>query len=188
MHANLDVGIKPLDPLDDSNSLSDLARSMHHMQPSPAQSASAASSSVQPAAHGPLVQLMHSIAKVSGAAEPAATSEGIATDMEQEDGNRTVGADETVNLAAGVSLAHPQDFEEEADLGGPLGTDEGPSSQHCKGGTLPVHGAQVCGSAGYAQGQVAARDKASEVDGGSELSRHDTIPIRSAQDFFQGRG
>lgn len=157
------------------------------MQPSLAQSASAASSSVQPAAHGPLVQLMHSITKATGSAESAATAEGSATNLGLENG-RSVQADETVNLAAGVSLAHPQDYEGEADLGGPPSTDEGASSQHCKGETLPGHRAQVQGSAGYAQGLIATRDQASEVDGGSELSRHDTIPICSAQDFFKGRG
>lgn len=187
---NLREGIRPLDPLDDSNSLSDLARSMHHMQPSPAQSASADSSSMQPAANGPLVQLMHSIAKATGSAECAATAEGGATDLGVEVGNRIVQADEAVNHAAGVSLAQPQDFEEEEALGGPISTDEGASVRHLKGEILLQRRAHGQIPAAHAQGHSAAEEQASEVGGGR--SRHDDvdrdIPVCSAQDFFKRQG
>lgn len=175
------VGVKALDPLDDSNSLTDLTRSMHHMQPLPAQSASADSSVLQPAAHGPLVQLMHNIAKAT--AESGTTAEGSATDGGGDD---SVGAD--INHAAGVSLAHPLDFEGEAELGGLPSADVEASQQCLKDETSSRHHAQGHTSAGHARGNSAAGDQASEVDGRSGLSRHDDMPIGSAQDFFRGRG
>ena len=177
------VGVKALDPLDDSNSLTDLTRSMHHMQPLPAQSASADSPPLQPAAHGPLVQLMHNITKVT--AESATTAEGSATGVRGDD---SVEADEAVNHAARVSLAHPQGFEDEADLGGLLSTNEQGLLQHLEGEMLSKHHTQDCMSEGHAHGYSAAEDQGSEVDGWSGPSRHDTIPICSAQDFFKGRG
>ncbi|KAL3146030.1 hypothetical protein ABBQ38_015385 [Trebouxia sp. C0009 RCD-2024] len=97
-----EAGMRPLDPLDDSNSLSDLARSMHHMQPFPAQSASDEAAST----HGPLVQLMHNISKVTGSAGSAVVAAG-------EDVNTSDG--EVVNHAATVSLGRPQGLEEMAE-------------------------------------------------------------------------
>ena len=134
---------------------------------------------------------MHSITKATGSAESAATAEGSATDLGVEDSSRIVKADEVdegINHAARVSLAQPQGFEEEADLGGPPSTDEGASLQHLKGKALPKHHVQGQISAGYAQGHSAADDHATDVDGGSGLSRRDDIPVCTAQDFFKGRG
>lgn len=175
---DLRVGVQPLDPLDDSNSLSDLARSMHHTQPSSAQSATADSSSVQHAAHGPLVQLMQSITKATASSESAATAEGSTTDLRVDNGNGGVGLDEAVNHAAGVSLALPRELDEEAALDSPHSTAEGASLQHPTGKTLPQH---------HALGHVSAGDEVSELDG-SWQSRQDDIAICSAQDFFKGQG
>lgn len=168
--------MQPLDPLDDSNSLSDLARSMHHMQPSSAQLATADSSSVQHAAHGPLVQLMQSITKATASSESAATAEGSVTDL--ENGHGCVRVDEAVNHAAGVSLALPRELDEEAALDRPHSTGEGASLQHPIGETLPQH---------HRLGHVSAGDEVSALDG-SWQSRQNDITISSAQDFFKGQG
>lgn len=146
------------------------------MQPSSAQSAAADSSSAQHAAHGPLVQLMQSITKATGST--AATAEGSTADLGMNNGNGSVGLDEAVNHAAGVSLALPRELDEEAALDGPHSTDEGASLQHPRGETLPKH---------HALGHVPAGDEVSALDG-SWQPRQNDITISSAQDFFKGQG
>lgn len=154
--------MRPLDPLDDSNSLSDLARSMHHMQPFPAQSASDEAAST----HGPLVQLMHNISKVTGSAGSAVVAAG-------EDVNTSDG--EVVNHAATVSLGRPQGLEEMA--GSVPDPDAGAAMQHAHGESLSEHPLQSLVTDGDPiNGQ--------ENDEGGVLS----VAGSSAQDFFKGRG
>ena len=145
------------------------------MQPSPAQSASAESASVQLAAHGPLVQLMHSISKATGS---AATADASATDHRRDEADD--GADEAVNYAAAVSLAHQQDSqdfdEEEDDIGSAV---EGAAVQRVTDEVLPDHHLQSDTSAGHHVSEH-------EVDGGQ--SRPDITTISSAQEFFKTRG
>lgn len=151
--------MRPLDPLDDSNSLSDLARSMHHIQLSPAQSAFNESALT----HGPLVQLMHNISKTTGSAGPAATATDTAGD----------GADasewEAVNHAATVSLAHPPGLDEQAD-------------------SLPDAdaGASMQQASGTVQRLVTPALSVSEQQG--DNSAVSNMAGNSAQDFFRRRG
>lgn len=147
------------------------------MQPSPAQSASAESASVQLAAHGPLVQLMHSISK---ATVSAATADASATDHRGDDVEANDGADEAVNYAAAVSLAHQQDSqdfdEEEDDIGSAV---EGAAVQRVTDEVLPDHHLHSDTSAGHHVSEH-------EVDGGQ--SRPDITTISTAQEFFKTRG
>lgn len=156
---NLHAGMGPLDPLDDSNSLSDLARSMHHVQPFPAQSASDESAST----HGPLVQLMHNISKITGPTGPA-----VGDDV-------TTGDAEVVNHAATVSLGRPQGLEEAA--GSVPDPDSGAAMQHANGGPLSVH---------LLQSLIAGEQSGNRQNDGENGVT--SIAGSSAQDFFKGRG
>ena len=170
------AGSTLLDPLDDSNSLSDLARSLHMVQPFPPQSASAdsahaESASTQLAAHGPLVQLMHRITK------PADSQQAAAADAEAADGG--VAHAEAVSHAAAVSLSQSHHVEEESEVL-PANNEQASAQSTCIAEQqdhletrLQSHG--LC-------------DTPKQAGGNAPQPSEDDISSSSAQDFFIGQG
>ena len=176
------AGSKALDPLDNSNSLSDLAQSlMPHqpLQPSPLLSQHDESAPAEPAAHGPLVQLMHTITKPTDASQAAASATpGIQANL--DDG-------EAVNHAAAVSLAQPPQLQEEGEaVGASVNCAETNLVQHV-GDDVNVQQHSHDGLHSYGSGYVMNQSGMHE-DLMSQQAKQDNVVGSSAQDFFRGQG
>ena len=120
------VAEKLLDPLDDSNSLADLAQNLHAVQQSAAATASAsadedtaaaaaaAAASLQPVQHGPLVQLLHKIT-ASTSTKPSVIDETEASPgQESNNGVETAEDAAQVNGESQASGAESDERDQEA--------------------------------------------------------------------------